>query len=80
MEIHQKKAGFDHHMLKTMVSIEQDSQNENFGAINGIYERNAVVKNRGQNSVDKDFLDIVGNGKSTGSVPKETIAVAVTKK
>ena len=30
---------------------------------------------RGQNSVDKEFLEKVGNGKPTGSVPKETIAV-----
>ena len=33
---------------------------------------------RGQNSVDKEFLEIVGNGKPTGSVPKETIAVSAT--
>ena len=33
---------------------------------------------RGQNSVDKEFLEIVGNGKTTGSVQKETIAVSVT--
>ena len=31
---------------------------------------------RGQHSVDKEFLEIVGNGKPTGSVPKETIAVS----
>ena len=33
---------------------------------------------RGQNSVDKEFLEIVGNGKPTGSALKETIAVSVT--
>ena len=33
---------------------------------------------KGQNSVDKEFLEIVGNGKPTGSVLKETIAVSVT--
>ena len=33
---------------------------------------------RGQNSVDKEFLDTVGSGKATGSVLKETIAVSVT--
>ena len=27
--------------------------------------------------MDKEFLEIVGNGKPTGSVPKETIAVSV---
>ena len=57
LEIHQKNAGPDYHRLKTMVkrSIEQDSRNRNFGARNGNYERNAVVKiqgtkQRGQNS------------------------------
>ena len=33
---------------------------------------------QGQNSVDKEFLEIVGNGNPTGSVLKETIAVSVT--
>ena len=33
---------------------------------------------RGQNSVDKEFLEIVGNGKPTDSVPEETIAVSAT--
>ena len=49
MEIHQKKIGPDYHRLKTMVkrSIEQDIRNKNFGARNGIHERNAVVKNPG---------------------------------
>ena len=49
LEIHQKKIGPDYHRLKTMVkrSIEQDIRNRNFGARNGNYERNAVVKNQG---------------------------------
>ena len=49
MEIHQKKIGPDNHRLNTMVkrSIEQDLRNRNFGARNGNYERNAVVKNQG---------------------------------
>ena len=49
LEIHQKKLGPDYHRLKTMVkrSIEQDIQNKSFGARNGNYERNAVVKNQG---------------------------------
>ena len=48
LEIHQKKLGPDYHRLKTMVkrSIEQDTRNKNFGARNGNYERNAVVKNQ----------------------------------
>ena len=49
LEIHQKKIGPDYHRLHTMVkrSIEQEKRNKNFGARNGICERNAVVKNQG---------------------------------
>ena len=49
LEIHQKKLGPDYHRLKTMLkrSIEQDFRNRNFGARNGNYEKNAVVKNQG---------------------------------
>ena len=49
LEIHQKKLGPDYHRLKTMVkrSIEQEIRNKNFGARNGNYEKNAVVKNQG---------------------------------
>ena len=49
LEIHQKKIGPDYHKLKTVVkrSIEQELRNSNFGARNGYYERNAVVKNQG---------------------------------
>ena len=79
MEIHQKQAGPDYHRLKTMVkrSIKQNLRIKNFEVRNGNYE-----KRRGQesadNSVDKEFLESVGNGKPTGSVLKETIAVSVT--
>ena len=81
LETPQKTIGPDYHRFKTMVkrSVEQDLRNRNFGARNGNYERNAVVKNiKGQNSVDKEFLEIVGSGKPTGRVPKETSAVSVT--
>ena len=80
MEIHQKKAGPDYHRLKTMVnrSIDQDLRIKNFGARNGNYERNAVVKDQRQSSVDKGLEENVGSGKPTGSVLKETIAVSVT--
>ena len=46
LEIHQKKIGPDYHRLKTMVkrSTEQDLRNRNFGARNGNYETNSVVK------------------------------------
>ena len=75
LEIHQKKLGPDYHRLKTMVkrSIEQELRNKNFGARNGNYEKNAVVKNQGQNSVYKEFLEIVGNGKPTGSVERRQL-------
>ena len=57
MEIHQKKAGPDYHRLKTMVkrSIEQNLRIKNFESRNGNYETNAVVKNQGQNSVNKEL-------------------------
>ena len=77
MEIHQKKAGPDYHRLKTMVkrSIGQNLRMKNFEASNGNYETNAVVKNQGTKQREKE---IVGNGKLTGSVRKETIAVSDT--
>ena len=70
LEIHQKRAGRDYHRLKTMVkrSFEQALRIRNFEARNGNYERNAVVKNQGQNSMDKELLEIVGNRKPTGAV------------
>ena len=70
LETHQKKLGPDYHRLKAMVkrSIEQEIRNKNFGARSGNFEKNAVVKNQGQNSVYKEFLEIVGNGKPTGNV------------
>ena len=49
LEIHQKKLGLDYHRLKAVVkrSIEQEIRNKNFGARNGNFEKNAVVKNQG---------------------------------
>ena len=49
LETHQKKLGPDYHRLKTLVkrSIEQEIRNKNFGARNGNFEKNAVVKNQG---------------------------------
>ena len=75
LEIHQKKAGPDYHRLKTMVkrSIEQDLRNRNFGPEMGIMRETPWSRIRRQNSVDKEFLEIVGNGKPTGSVLEETI-------
>ena len=58
MEIHQKKAGPDHHRLKTMVkrSIEQDLRVRNFEARNGNYERHAMVKNQGRQQREQRSL------------------------
>ena len=70
LEIHQKKLGPDYHRLKTMVkrSIEQDIRNKNFRIRNGNFGRTPWSRIREQNSVYKEFLEIVGNGKPTGSV------------
>ena len=43
-----------------------------------ILRRTPWSRIREQNSVYKEFLEIVGNGSPTGSVRKETIAVTVT--
>ena len=43
-----------------------------------ILRRTPWSRIKGQNSVDKEFLEIVGNGSSTGSVLEETIAVSAT--
>ena len=58
MEIHQKKAGLDYHILKTMVkrSIEQNLRIKNFQARNGNYEKERRgQESRGQNSVNKEL-------------------------
>ena len=61
LEIHQKKLGPDCHRLKTMVkrSIEQEME---------IMKETPWSRIQGQNSVYKEFLEIVGNGKPTDSV------------
>ena len=43
-----------------------------------IMRRTPWSRIREQNSVYKEFLEIVGNGKPTGSVLEETIAVSAT--
>ena len=49
LEIYQKKAGPDYHRLKTMVKKKYRARftKQEFGARNGNYESNAVVKNQG---------------------------------
>ena len=68
LETHQKKAGPDFHRLKTMVKrgIEQNLM-KNLEARNGNYET-LWSRIRGQNSFDKELMEIVGNGSSTGAV------------
>ena len=78
LEIHQKKLGPDYHRLKAMVkrSIEQDK-----GILAPemkIVRETPWSRIRQQNSVYKEFLEIVGNGKPTGSVLEETIVVSST--
>ena len=65
-----RRLGPDYHRLKAMVkrSIEQDIRNMNFGARNGNYEKNIVVKNQVTKQRGQHFLEIVGNGKPKGSV------------
>ena len=80
LETHQKKLEPDYHRLKTMVkrSIEQNLRMKNFEARNGNYEQAPWSRIREQNSLNKEFLEIAGSGKPTGSVRKETIAVSAT--
>ena len=70
LETHQKKLEPDYHRLKTMVkrSIEQEIRNKNLGAEMEILRRTPWSRIREQNSVCKEFLEIVGNGNPTGSV------------
>ena len=72
MEIHQKKAGPDYHRLKTMVkrSIEQNLRMKNFGARNGIYETNAVVKNQGTKQREQRSLRYCWQWKANGQCSK----------
>ena len=72
LEIHQKKIGPDYHRLKTMVkrSIEQDIRYKNFGARNGSYERNAVVKNPGTKQREQRTLGECWQWKANGQCSK----------
>ena len=70
LEIHQKKLGPDYHRLKTLVkrSIEQDFEKRILGSEMEILRETQWSRIREQNSVYKEFLETVGNGKPTGSV------------
>ena len=70
LEIHQKKLGPDYHRLNTMVkrNIAQDIRKRILGPEMEIMRRTPWSRIREQNSVYKEFLDIVGKWKPTGSV------------
>ena len=70
LETHQKKLGPDYHRLKTMVkrSIEQEIRNEFWEQNWKFLRRTPWSRIREQNSVHKEFLEIVRNGKPTDSV------------
>ena len=82
LEIHQKKAGPVYHRLKTMVKRSSSKTIERIilRSEMEIMRRTPWSRIREQNSVYKEFLEIVGNGKPTGRVLKETIAVSDTIK
>ena len=64
LEIHQKKIGPDYHRLKTRVkrSIEQDIRNNNFGARNGKFERNAGQKSRDKTACTNNSWRLLAMG------------------
>ena len=82
LETHQKKLEPDYHRLKKRWWREVSSRKFEIilGAEMEILWRTPWSRIREQNSVYKEFLEIVGNGKPTGSVWKGTIAVSTTKR
>ena len=72
LEIQQKKRGPDCHRLKTMVkrSIEQNLRNRNFGARNGNFEKNAVVKNQRVKQREQRILGDCWRWKACGQCSK----------
>ena len=81
LETHQKKLGPDFHKKKTMVKKEVSSKIYELRILRPemeIMRETPWSRIQEQNSVYKEFLEIVGNGKSTESVLKETIVVSAT--
>ena len=72
LETHQKKLGPDFHRFKTMVKRGTSRKFEIriLGAEMEILRRTPWSRIRGHNSVYKEFLEIVGNGKPTGQCVK----------
>ena len=80
MEIHQKKVDF---IITDWKQWEKEVSSRIYELRimrpeTEIMEETPWSRIREQNSVNKELLEIVGSGKPTGSVPKETIAVSVT--
>ena len=73
LEIHQKRLEPDYHRLKTMVkrSIEQQIRNKNFGARNGNFEKNAVVKNQGTKQLVQRILGDCWHWETNGQCVKK---------
>ena len=80
MEIHHKKAGPDYHRLKTVVKRISTRIYESriLRPETEFMRQTPWSRIRRQNSVNKELQEIVGSGKPTGSVLKETIAVSLT--
>ena len=81
LEIHQKKLGPDYPRLKNYGEEKYRARHTKLGILAPemeIMKETPWSRIRGQNSVYKEFLEILGNGSSTGSVLEETIAVSAT--
>ena len=81
MEIHQKNAGPDYHILKTMVkrSVEQNVRMKNFEARNGNFEKNAVVKNQGTKQREQRTLGDCWQWKANGQCSKGDTAESLSE-
>ena len=81
LKIHQKKLGPDYNRLKNYGEEKYRTRCTKLRILAPemeIMRRTPWSRIREQNSVYKEYLEIVGNGKPTGSVLKETIAVSAT--
>ena len=79
LKIHQKKTGPYYHRLKMVKEV--SSKIYEIGILPPemeIMKETPWSRIKAQNSADKEFLETADNGKPTGSVLKETIAVSAT--
>ena len=71
LEIHQKKLGPDNHRIENNGEKKYRARKTEIRILapeRKIMRQTPWSRIRGQNSVNKEFLEIVGNGSSTGSV------------